>query len=142
MDVARLLEVADQFRHLVRDEDPAANLAWLRAQLPDPDDRERVAFVLAAMVPDQSARRLLAWTDPKPDPTFVDEIAVERACRGEKMRLNRAETDAAIDRLNRRGLGSRVIAERLGVSARTVLRRRVASRQPVVQSHPDAGMAS
>jgi hypothetical protein len=51
----------------------------------------------------------------------VDEIAVERACNGDRtVTLNRAETAEAFRTLNRRGRSAQEIANLLGVSARTV----------------------
>jgi len=55
----------------------------------------------------------------------VDEVAVERACKGDRtVHLNRAEMAAAIDRLERRGLSANDIAEVLGTTSRTVVRSR------------------
>ena len=129
-DTEWLEQIADELRFRVRDAYPEENAAFVKAALPDPEDWLRLAFVLAIATPaNREWSSLTAWArDPKPDPLHVDEIAVERACRGERIPLNRAELTAAIERLNRRGLGSRAIAERLGVSARTVVRRRVERR--------------
>lgn len=55
--------------------------------------------------------------------TDIDDIAVERACKGDRtIRLNRAETAAAIDLCRRRGLSDNQTAGLLGITARTVLR--------------------
>lgn len=53
-----------------------------------------------------------------------DEIAVERACLGDRMDLSRPERHAVIARLNRRGLPAWRIAELAGVTTRTVQRHR------------------
>ena len=53
----------------------------------------------------------------------VDEVAVERACKGDRsISLNRSETAAAIALCQRRGLSDGDTAELLGITARTVLR--------------------
>lgn len=53
----------------------------------------------------------------------VDEIAVERACKGDRsITLNRAEAAAAIAACARRGLSDNETAELLGITSRTVLR--------------------
>jgi hypothetical protein len=55
----------------------------------------------------------------------VDEVAVQRAMGGECLSLNVAELDLAVRRLSDRGVPIRRIAVLLGISARTVARRRV-----------------
>jgi transposase len=51
---------------------------------------------------------------------YVDEVAVERACAGDRsITLNRAEAAEAFRLLDARGLSAREIAEVLGVSTRT-----------------------
>ncbi|MGY1773535.1 hypothetical protein [Blastococcus sp. SYSU D00813] len=53
----------------------------------------------------------------------VDEIAVERACKGDRaIRLNRAEVAAAVRLCERRGLSDNQTAELLGITARSVIR--------------------
>jgi hypothetical protein len=61
-----------------------------------------------------------------PDPGFVDEIAVELACRGERVALTPPEFVAAVQRLAGSGESSGRVAERLGVASRTVERVRAA----------------
>ena len=64
-------------------------------------------------------------TSPPPDP-----VAVERAAAGDRpVVLSKAERDAAIDLLDRLGLPAREVAARLGMTIRTVQRRRAARRQ-------------
>jgi hypothetical protein len=59
----RLAAVAVELVARVRDEPPEANWRWLLATLPDPLDREALAFVLAAAVPiDQPWTYLTKWT--------------------------------------------------------------------------------
>lgn len=69
------------------------------------------------------------WTPPKPAPMpapisedHVDEITVDRACRGERVPLTRAEMTAAWRTLEARGCYASDIAARLHVAERTVQR--------------------
>jgi hypothetical protein len=58
-----------------------------------------------------------------------DEVAVDRALGGDRsLRLAVTERDAAIDRLDRYGLSAQQIAHRLGITMRTVQRRRAMRR--------------
>ncbi|MFC4042862.1 hypothetical protein ACFO1B_30925 [Dactylosporangium siamense] len=50
------------------------------------------------------------------DPEYVDEIAVELACRGERVRLTRPELAVAAERLLARRLSLSAAAARLRVS--------------------------
>lgn len=62
----------------------------------------------------------------------IDDIAVERACRGETaVPLNRAEMCAAWRILEDRGLSASGIATRLGVTERTVTRWRSGEALPI-----------
>jgi hypothetical protein len=54
--------------------------------------------------------------DPVEAATYLDEIAIERACRGERVRLTRAERAETVRRLRARGLGFGAIAHRLRMS--------------------------
>ena len=57
-----LAAIAVQLVARVRDDDPEANGRWLATVLPDPADWFRLAFVLAAAVPDGVAwSHLTAW---------------------------------------------------------------------------------
>jgi DNA-directed RNA polymerase specialized sigma24 family protein len=59
----------------------------------------------------------------KKDWNDVDEVAVERACKGDlTIRLTPAEMQAAFTELNSRGLSAMEIARRLGVTQRTIVR--------------------
>jgi hypothetical protein len=82
----------------------------------------------------------MAWDDiddgtqaPRPDVEYmcvpdIDEIAVERAMDGDHVPLTPAERDEAVRRLTNSGYSVRQIAERLGTTTRTVMRRRAADR--------------
>ncbi|WP_433215697.1 hypothetical protein ACQP00_06335 [Dactylosporangium sp. CS-047395] len=56
-----------------------------------------------------------------PDPDYVDEIAVEQACRGERVELTYAEFSAAVVRLHWQGLTPSAISKRLHASFLAVL---------------------
>jgi transcriptional regulator with XRE-family HTH domain len=61
--------------------------------------------------------------DPIDDDEYVDEIAVERRCNGDHtVTLNRAEVRAAFERLSRQPLSAQEVADRLGVTSRSVVR--------------------
>lgn len=70
---------------------------------------------------DYTARRV------KPPASDVDEVAVERACAGERVRLSSEERHLAILRLTEQGLSAREIARRIGVTGRSVTRHRGAA---------------
>jgi hypothetical protein len=57
----------------------------------------------------------------EPDPDYVDEIAVDLACRGEQVTLTATELRDAVARLSRRGLFPVAIARRLRVSYDAVI---------------------
>lgn len=63
-----------------------------------------------------------AWADAGPDPDYVDDVAVERACDGHRVVLNRLERVEAVRRLHTRGLSDVAIAGRIGITERTVCR--------------------
>jgi len=54
----------------------------------------------------------------------VDDIAVEKALTGYRVRLTIRERAIVVARMTRLGLSSNAIAERLGLAARTVVRYR------------------
>jgi len=56
-----------------------------------------------------------------PDPTYVDEIAVSLACRGERVALTTVEFAVAVHRLTAKGLSAVEIARLLHVSYRDVV---------------------
>lgn len=64
----------------------------------------------------------------------IDDVAVERACQGDRsVRLNRDEVAEAHRQLTARGMGPAAIADLLGVSERAVLRWRAGA---VPQTRP------
>lgn len=54
----------------------------------------------------------------------VDAVAVERVARGDQVPLTSAERQVAVAVLTALGMSSRLIGERLGISPRSVVRRR------------------
>ncbi len=84
--------------------------------------------------------RAVVWFDlPReiePDPLFVDEVAVDRACSGRQVRLTRAEFEEAVRRLKAWGVSGYRTADMLGVNQAYVyrVRARLAAREktPVV----------
>jgi DNA-directed RNA polymerase specialized sigma24 family protein len=64
----------------------------------------------------------------------IDEVAVERACKGDRtVTLNRPETAQAFHHLDRSGLTANQIADRLGVTKRTVERWRGGCSIPITR---------
>jgi hypothetical protein len=62
IDVDQLAAIAAELAIRVRDDTPADNGRWLSEQLPDPDDRWALCFVLAAAIPDDRPwAALTAW---------------------------------------------------------------------------------
>lgn len=123
----RLAEIAVELARRVREDDPDDNAAWLHANT-TAAERDALHYVQAAAAPTTEIgfMRAKAWA-AKPPPITVDEIAVERACQGEKIPLNRLERAAAVVKLKRRGLSDNAIATLLGISRRTVVRKRNAA---------------
>jgi hypothetical protein len=64
-------------------------------------------------------------------PDLIDEIAVEQAMTGRRVTLNRAETSEAITRLTAMGESAEEIGQRLGMSARNVVRFRARAGESV-----------
>lgn len=63
----QLAAIAVELACRIRDYDPADNAQWLTRRLPNPGDWFRLAFVLAAAIPDnQTWTELTAWTRPAP----------------------------------------------------------------------------
>lgn len=83
----------------------------------------------------------LAWDDDIDDPDAepyrdryvhaadvgLDDIAIAEAMRGRPVRLTSAERAEAVQRMTARGYSAQVIAERLNVTQRCVVRRRTAT---------------
>ena len=124
MDVDRLAELALQLAYRVRTEDPDDNADWLLSSTSEAD-RWRLLFVFAAAGPysAETFRRAKAWAAKTVTET-VDDIAVERACRGEPLPLNRLEVAAAVRRMAKRGTSANETARVLGVDRRQVKRLR------------------
>jgi len=57
----------------------------------------------------------------------LDDIAIAEAMRGRPVRLTPAERAEAVQRMTARGYSAQVIAERLNVTQRCVVRRRTAT---------------
>lgn len=76
----------------------------------------------------------------KPDPDYIDEIAVELACRGEDVELTPAERIAAMRRLAGRGLTPNAIAKRLHTRS-DVVAAAIAAPDPTVVNLPTASPA-
>jgi lambda repressor-like predicted transcriptional regulator len=108
-----------------------------------PPTRTHAERITATKSRNRAARQgwlpAMAWDDlddgtqpPLPDVDGcgpdIDEIAVERAMGGDHVRLTRVERDEAVRRLTSKGYSVRQIAERLGTTTRTVMRRRAADR--------------
>lgn len=119
----RLAVIAVELAQRVRTEDAPDNAAWLDTKIGAAEQRALI-FIQAAAGPAtaEQFRRAVAWAQP----TDIDDIAVERACRGEDVKLNSNERRRVVEILARRGhLSDREIGERAGLDRRTVQRVRV-----------------
>lgn len=107
------------------DTDPLAGLA-------DPATKRGVTMA-RRMAAKQGWPRPMDWPDDaiddpnyRPDvdgEEFVDEIAVDLACRGERgVRLSPAERQMAVDQLTEKGVSAKEISRLLGTTSRTVVR--------------------
>jgi hypothetical protein len=64
-DLTRLTRIAQDLIVRIRDDDPESNARWLALVLPNAGDWFRLAFMLAAAVPDdRSWSQLTRWTMP------------------------------------------------------------------------------
>jgi hypothetical protein len=84
--LSKLSQTAIELAGRIRDYHPDDNAAWLARVLPDPGDWFRLAFVLAAALPDdRSWRELTEWTrrplPPKPHEATPAEPARHRVRR-------------------------------------------------------------
>lgn len=115
----RLAQIAVELARRVREEDADDNGDWLAAQI-GADDLWALIFVQAAVGPTTTwgFRQRLAWAEPD----SIDDIAVERALRGEPVQLSRIEQAAAVKRATRRGVSVRVTARLLDVDRRWISR--------------------
>lgn len=119
----QLAELAMEFTRRVRSgADPDDTGAWLLSETTEAD-RWALHFVQAAVgrTSEDEFRRVTAFARVK-QPEFVDDIAVERACHGERLALNRLELAAAVKRLTKRGLSVAATARLLRISERRVVR--------------------
>ncbi len=95
------------------EEHPLASVARDRCRLEHPRTRRRMGGVACGRCWEQAIRadervvvELGLPAEPVADPELVDEVAVDRACAGEAVRLSKAERRAALLRLAGRGLSS------------------------------------
>lgn len=102
----------------------------------DPDDLPGLAVVLAAMVdpgkppsellgwvPDELPQQIALWDCGPED--LLDRVAIERACKGERVELTKDERLEVVRRLHADGVSDTGIAKRLHASSTTVARLRV-----------------
>lgn len=106
---------------------PLASVARDRCRLVHPLTRRRMSGVacgrcweFAIRADERVVVELGLPAEPVSDPDLVDEVAVERACAGEAMRLSKAERRAALLRLVGRGLLPTQAGDRLGMSGAAV----------------------
>lgn len=90
----------------------AAESGWLPPLAWDDDDLDKTEVTVTQLSYDGD--------------TALDEIAIDEAMRGRRVALTRDERAEAMRRLNAAGLSARLIAERLGTTSRTVVRKRAA----------------
>jgi len=112
----------------VREEDPAEWGPWLESI---PVDRLRVvAVLLAALVPvDEPVSELTAWVAEERrakllDKDYIDTVAVERALKGETVKLTRAEAVMVTILGTEQGMSARQLAKVTGRNQRTIERYR------------------
>lgn len=135
--VDHLAAVAMALAVRVRDEGPEENAAWLLEQLPDPADWFRLNFMSAIAMPvqDRSWDSLVAWARDGETPTPVHLPATARAVlagRSEPMGVRR-ENRARVAELDAQRLPPEVIAERIGITTRSVYRHLQALAQQAAQ---------
>lgn len=116
----QLWDVPSKGRYAVKVTRLAARKSWLPPLALD-DDVLNDPHYTHSLHPNMQALPLSV------DPDFIDEIAVEQAIAGRRVRLTSAERAEAVRRLTAAGFSGRQIAERLHVSDRTVTRRRAAA---------------
>lgn len=154
----RLKTVAGELVTRMHRDDADTIAEWMGTQLPDPADWFRLCFVLACAVPtNRPFGHQLQWVEsyvprviaerravladalsPQREAakqyeaprTTVDDVAVYRAINGDRtVPLTRPERSEAVRILTGRGLSGEAIAERLGVTERTVVRWRAVHRE-------------
>lgn len=107
--------LGDQMRQLARERRWVGPLAW--DDIDDPNEKPN----LRGLEPIGSANG-----DPAEVISAIDTIALERAIRGEHVKLTRAERLLAVARLHSRRLSDNAIARTIHVNDKTVLRARQA----------------
>jgi ABC-type enterochelin transport system substrate-binding protein len=112
----------------VREEEPEEWGPWLESI---PVERVRVmAVLLAALVPvDEPVSELTAWVAEERkakvlDKDYIDTVAVERALKGETVKLTRAEAVMVTDLGTAQGMTAVELAKILGKDQRTIVRYR------------------
>jgi hypothetical protein len=101
-DPDRLAEIAVELAVRIRDDDPEANGRWLKAQLPNSADWFRLAFALAAAVPDdQSWTSLTDWARGL-KPCGTHAAATRHRYRGEPLCNRCRQAEQARDRDRKR----------------------------------------
>jgi len=152
-DVDHLAAVAPALAARVGDYGPDDNSVWLDRMAPTRDDLKALCVILAAAVPIDALPwdTLIRWTssgdgsrpvderrlpaaaravlDLKPPPDPVDHVAVDLACRGHRLALNRAEKRAVEALMTAAGASSDEIAYALGVTPDAVHQRHTRARQ-------------
>ena len=128
-----LVPVAARLVATVRDYGPD-DVAAILAEVPD-GRHDALAVVLAAMVnPNRSARELLAWVDkPPPSRPFTPSHLSIAGLSAEALG-RRAERRAEVARLSALGFSVPQIAERVGITTRSVVRHRAAIRAAVPEA--------
>jgi len=123
IDEDRIAQLALEFAGRIRLHDPDDVADWYRALTEQ--EQWALTFTLGAVAPTTEATFRFAkrWAAKAVENReYVDDIAVERACRGEAIQLNRLEKAAAVKRLARRGVSVHVTEKLIGVHARTIRR--------------------
>jgi hypothetical protein len=123
----RLAGIAVELRDRVQGgEIPEDTALWLLAVCPDPREQFDLHFIQAAATA-KDWERATAWARRTPEP-IIDEVAVARACHGERIKLTRLERQAAVERLTLRGASLNEISRKLHMSGRSVQRAQKALR--------------
>lgn len=136
----RLLTVATVNVHTVQQVSDLYDQLWDTAPARDTKAQQRAYDQARVLAAEQGWLPPLAWdhidtdpdpdpgaTDQQPDPEDLDEIAIERAVSGDRIRLAEltpAEQAEVVRRLTERGRSIRDIADQLATTKRTVSRRR------------------
>lgn len=130
LSVDELERIAAQLVDRVRTDDPDDNAQWLATVCPHPHHWWELCFALASAVhaDGKTWRELTRWTRvtasdaPAGMRRDVDEVAVERAMRGEQLTLTADEYIEAVERLAQRGLTPTEVGRVLGAKPRDISR--------------------